>query len=48
MFGLRKSDLISPRNGLLIHKELENAFDGLQSCFLYDPFKVFFFTFLFE
>jgi len=38
-FGLDKSDVSSPRNGLLLAKPIENAFDSKQVCFCYDPFN---------
>lgn len=37
-FGLNISDLASPRNGLLVLKDIENAFDQKRLCFLYQPF----------
>jgi len=38
-FGLRREDLHSPRNGLLLYEKIEEAFDVKKLCFLYDPFK---------
>jgi hypothetical protein len=37
-FGLSIADLNNPRNGLLMLKDIENAFDRKQLCFLYQPF----------
>ncbi len=36
-FGLAFSDLMSPRNGLLMLEPIENAFDSKYLCFLYNP-----------
>jgi hypothetical protein len=38
-FGLTVQDSISPRNGLLMLKIIEERFDIKDVCFLYDPFK---------
>jgi hypothetical protein len=37
-FGLTINDLTDPRNGLLVLKDIQNAFDMKQLCFLYQPF----------
>ena len=36
-FGLSITDLTSPRNGFLVLKDIEEAFDRKQLCFLYRP-----------
>jgi hypothetical protein len=38
-FGLRAENVDSPRNGLLLARGIEQAFDKQQVCFLYDMFK---------
>jgi hypothetical protein len=35
-FGLREDDLSNPRNGILMCKEIEHAFDTKRLCFLVD------------
>jgi len=39
-FGMKKEDVRSPRNGLLLHSAIEKRFDHKEVCFLWDPFKV--------
>jgi hypothetical protein len=39
-FGLSRSDLNNPRNGFVALTAIEEAFDALKLCFIYDPFKV--------
>ena len=36
-FGLSFNDLMNPRNGFLVLKDIEDKFDRKQLCFLYDP-----------
>jgi len=38
-FGLKPEDVRSPRNGLLLAEDLENAFDNRDVCFIYNPIK---------
>jgi len=38
-FGLAVADCVSPRNGLLLLKDIEMEFDIKGVCFLYDAFK---------
>lgn len=35
-FGLKKTDLFSEKNGMLLYKSIEKAFDVKDLCFLYD------------
>jgi hypothetical protein len=37
-FKLKESDINNTRNGLLMYKSIEKAFDNKKLCFLYDPF----------
>jgi len=37
--GMHHADIASPRNGLLILRTIEQAFDLKRCCFIYDPFK---------
>lgn len=37
-FNLAYADLYSPRNGFLVLKDIENAFDRKHLCFLYNPY----------
>lgn len=36
-FGLQSTDLSNPRNGLLLCKPIEEAFDTKRICFVYNP-----------
>jgi hypothetical protein len=37
LYGLGATDIDSPRNGFLVLKSIEEAFDRKELCFLYDP-----------
>ena len=37
-YNLEENDLWNPRNGLLLYKTIEVAFDRMECCFLYLPF----------
>lgn len=37
--GFKETEVDSPRNGLLLLTEIENAFDRKDICFLYNPFS---------
>ncbi len=38
-FGLQRQDSMSPRNGLLLLRDIELKFDVKEVCFVYDAFK---------
>jgi hypothetical protein len=38
-FGIKMTEIDSPRNGLILCKGIEEAFDHLRVCFLYDMFN---------
>lgn len=38
-FGLSRDDVKNPRNGLLLLKVIEEAFDRMELCFLYNPLQ---------
>jgi len=37
--GLKTPDIMNERNGMMLYKTLEKAFDELEVCFCWDPFE---------